>query len=123
MSRLFETEATGRSGGPGAAGTFTIVHNARVFETQEAGRVTTYMLDGSPTIIRRATRGGTLELIANALWDGRALLITTSAPTGEITRRFFLNGDRLVCEAPTGAWTYRRVKSLSTSARPPSSAR
>jgi hypothetical protein len=77
-----------------AAGVINVVRKSLGGTTTEV----TYRPGGPPTSFRSQTRGGTVESIVSAVWNGDRLEIVTSSPTSELRSRFYLDDRGLVFE-------------------------
>jgi hypothetical protein len=77
----------GRGGGAGFGQTFTVAQDAKALTiTQTRGENTitsVYNLDGSDSKNTQQGRGGAVETISNAKWEGANLVIVTKQPMGE----------------------------------------
>jgi hypothetical protein len=92
----------GRGGGGGLGMEFTVTQDAKMLKIDRTlGENTissTYMLDGSPSKNMMMGRGGQVEQISTAKWDGAKLVITTPVQNGERTMTLSMEGGNLVVE-------------------------
>jgi hypothetical protein len=78
----------GRGGGGGGLGQGgTVTQDAKtltITRTTQAGEVkTVYNLDGSESKNMMAMRGGQIEQVSKAVWEGNTLVVTTNYTMGE----------------------------------------
>ena len=99
----------GRGGGPGFGMEFTAAQTPAVLTiTRMQGGMevkAVYNLDGSESKNQMQGRGGAVEQVSKATWDGAKLNITTTVNDMEQKRTLSLEGGNLVVEqgTPNGA--------------------
>jgi hypothetical protein len=110
-TRVEDPNAAGGGGGRGGRGGLgagaTIAQDAKtltVTRTTQAGEIkTVYNLDGSESKNMMNMRGGQVEQVSKAAWEGNKLVITTSYDMGgnmvTTTQSFMLDGATLVVES------------------------
>jgi hypothetical protein len=91
----------GGRGGFGQACTITQDANTLTVEyTQGQNPVKlTYKLDGSESTNKVMMRGGEMDQVSKASWDGASLKIVTTGQNGDTTRVLSLEGGKLVISA------------------------
>ena len=105
----------GRGGGLGQGGTVKQTATELTVErTMGENKVTsTYKLDGSESKNQMMGRGGAVESVSTAKWDGAALVITTKMDMGngpqESTQKWSLAGNVLTIETTNARGTQKMV--------------
>ena len=104
------TQGGGRGGGGGLGQAATITQDAKtltITRTTQAGEVkTVYNLDGSESKNMMNMRGGQVEQVSKATWEGTTLVINSTTTMGENTvtskQTFALDGSGQLIHATTG---------------------
>ena len=108
----------GRGGGRGGLGQGgTVKQTADTLTVERSigdNKITsTYKLDGSESKNQMMGRGGAVESVSTAKWDGAALVITTKMDMGngpqESTQKWSLAGDVLTIETTNARGTQKMV--------------